>query len=128
MIELKHLCRDFGEGKLTIHAVNDVSLTVESGDIFGVIGFSGAGKSTLVRCINLLERPDSGAVLIDGVEMTALKPAELREARKKIGMIFQHFNLMPSRTVAENIAYPLKGSGLSRQEQEEYARLQQLLQ
>ena len=122
MIELKHLCRDFGEGKLTIHAVNDVSLTVESGDIFGVIGFSGAGKSTLVRCINLLERPDSGAVLIDGVEMTALKPAELREARKKIGMIFQHFNLMPSRTVAENIAYPLKGSGLSRQERDEKVR------
>lgn len=122
MIELKHLCRDFGEGKLTIHAVNDVSLTIESGDIFGVIGFSGAGKSTLVRCINLLERPDSGAVLIDGVEMTALKPAELREARKKIGMIFQHFNLMPSRTVAENIAYPLKGSGLSRQERDEKVR------
>ena len=116
MIELKHICRDFGEGKLTIHAVNDVSLTVDSGDIFGVIGFSGAGKSTLVRCINLLERPDSGTVLIDGVEMTALKPRELREARKKIGMIFQHFNLMPSRTVGENIAYPLKGSGLSRQE------------
>ncbi|MER2150550.1 MAG: ATP-binding cassette domain-containing protein [Candidatus Limivicinus sp.] len=122
MIELKHLCRDFGEGKLTIHAVNDVSLTIESGDIFGVIGFSGAGKSTLVRCINLLERPDSGTVLIDGVEMTALKPAELREARKKIGMIFQHFNLMPSRTVAENIAYPLKGSGLSRQERDEKVR------
>ena len=122
MIELKHLCRDFGEGKLTIHAVNDVSLTIDSGDIFGVIGFSGAGKSTLVRCINLLERPDSGAVLIDGVEMTALKPAELREARKKIGMIFQHFNLMPSRTVAENIAYPLKGSGLSRQERDEKVR------
>ena len=116
MIELKHICRDFGEGKLTIHAVNDVSLTIDSGDIFGVIGFSGAGKSTLVRCINLLERPDSGTVLIDGVEMTALKPRELREARKKIGMIFQHFNLMPSRTVGENIAYPLKGSGLSRQE------------
>jgi len=122
LIELKHLCRDFGEGKLTIHAVNDVSLTIESGDIFGVIGFSGAGKSTLVRCINLLERPDSGTVLIDGVEMTALKPAELREARKKIGMIFQHFNLMPSRTVAENIAYPLKGSGLSRQERDEKVR------
>ena len=122
MIELKHLCRDFGEGKLTIHAVNDVSLTIESGDIFGVIGFSGAGKSTLVRCINLLEKPDSGTVLIDGVEMTALKPAELREARKKIGMIFQHFNLMPSRTVAENIAYPLKGSGLSRQERDEKVR------
>ncbi|MER2235580.1 MAG: ATP-binding cassette domain-containing protein, partial [Candidatus Limivicinus sp.] len=87
-----------------------------------VIGFSGAGKSTLVRCINLLERPDSGTVLIDGVEMTALKPAELREARKKIGMIFQHFNLMPSRTVAENIAYPLKGSGLSRQERDEKVR------
>ena len=116
MIEIAHVCKNFGTGEQQVHAVNDVSLKIESGDIFGVIGFSGAGKSTLVRCINLLERPDSGSIRIDGTEMTSLKPAALRDARKKIGMIFQHFNLMPSRTVAENIAYPLRGSGLSRQE------------
>ena len=122
MIELRHICKQFGSGELQIRAVNDVSLNIASGDIFGIIGFSGAGKSTLVRCINLLERPDSGRVLIDGTEITALGERELREARKKIGMIFQHFNLMPSRTVAENVAYPLKGSGLSRQEIRERVR------
>ena len=116
MIELRHICKQFGSGELQIRAVNDVSLNIASGDIFGIIGFSGAGKSTLVRCINLLERPDSGRVLIDDTEITALGERELRGARKKIGMIFQHFNLMPSRTVAENVAYPLKGNGLSRQE------------
>ncbi len=122
MIELRHICKQFGSGELQIRAVNDVSLNIASGDIFGIIGFSGAGKSTLVRCINLLERPDSGRVLIDGTEITALSERELRGARKKIGMIFQHFNLMPSRTVAENVAYPLKGSGLSRQEIRERVR------
>ncbi len=122
MIELRHICKQFGSGELQIRAVNDVSLNIASGDIFGIIGFSGAGKSTLVRCINLLERPDSGRVLIDGTEITALGERELRGARKKIGMIFQHFNLMPSRTVAENVAYPLKGSGLSRQEIRERVR------
>ena len=116
MIELRHICKQFGSGELQIRAVNDVSLNIASGDIFGIIGFSGAGKSTLVRCINLLERPDSGRVLIDDTEITALGERELRGARKKIGMIFQHFTLMPSRTVAENVAYPLKGNGLSRQE------------
>ena len=83
---------------------------------FRHIGFSGAGKSTLVRCINLLERPTSGSVTVDGKEMTALSARELRQARKKIGMIFQHFNLMPSRTVFGNVAYPLRGSGLSREQ------------
>ena len=123
MIELKHLCKTFTDGKnLQVHAVDDVSLTIESGEIFGVIGFSGAGKSTLVRCINLLERPDSGSVRIDEVEMTSLSPRDLRQARRKIGMIFQHFNLMPSRTVAENVAYPLKGSGLSKAEIKEKVR------
>ena len=78
-----------------------------------MIGFSGAGKSTLVRCINLLERPTSGKVIVDGQDMLSLSAKELRQARKKIGMIFQHFNLMPSRTVAGNVAYPLRGSGLS---------------
>ena len=122
MIELKHVSRTFGDGKDLVHAVNDVSLEIASGDIFGVIGFSGAGKSTLVRCINMLERPDAGSIRIDGVEMTGLTPAALRSARKKIGMIFQHFNLMPSRTVAENIAFPLSGSGLGRKEIREKVR------
>ena len=116
MIELRHISKDFGTGEHAVHAVQDVSLTVETGEIFGIIGFSGAGKSTLVRCINLLERPTFGEVLLDGQELTALPPKQLRQTRKKIGMIFQHFNLMPSRTVAGNVAYPLRGSGLSREQ------------
>lgn len=116
MIELRHISKDFGTGEHAVHAVQDVSLTVETGEIFGIIGFSGAGKSTLVRCINLLERPTSGEVILDGQELTALPPKQLRQTRKKIGMIFQHFNLMPSRTVAGNVAYPLRGSGLSREQ------------
>ena len=109
MIELEHIVKNFHADKdKSIHAVDDVSLTINDGDIYGIIGFSGAGKSTLVRCINLLERPDSGSVKIDGVEMMSLKPRELYKARTKIGMIFQQFNLMPSRTVLQNVAYPLK--------------------
>ena len=99
-----------------VHAVNNVSLTINDGDIFGIIGFSGAGKSTLVRCINLLEKPTDGKVFVDDAEITALSGKELRKARKKIGMIFQHFNLMPSRTIFGNVAYPLRGSGLSKEE------------
>ena len=113
MIELTHISKNFASGGRTVHAVQDVSLSIGKGEIFGIIGFSGAGKSTLVRCINLLERPTSGSGTVDGKEMTALSARELRQARKKIGMIFQHFNLMPSRTVFGNVAYPLRGSGLS---------------
>ena len=116
MIELTHISKDFASGGRTVHAVQDVSLSIGKGEIFGIIGFSGAGKSTLVRCINLLERPTSGSVTVDGKKMTALSARELRQARKKIGMIFQHFNLMPSRTVFGNVAYPLRGSGLSREQ------------
>ena len=116
MIELTHISKDFASGGRTVHAVQDVCLLIGKGEIFGIIGFSGAGKSTLVRCINLLERPTSGSVTVDGKEMTALSARELRQARKKIGMIFQHFNLMPSRTVFGNVAYPLRGSGLSREQ------------
>ena len=116
MIEFTHVSKDFGSGEKMVRAVRDVSLTIQGGEIFGIIGFSGAGKSTLVRCINLLERPTSGSVTVDGKEMTALSARELRQARKKIGMIFQHFNLMPSRTVFGNVAYPLRGSGLSREQ------------
>lgn len=116
MIELKNIIKEFNDDGKDVHAVNGVSLTVNDGDIYGIIGFSGAGKSTLVRCINLLGRPTSGEVIIDGNDITKLSASELRNARKKIGMIFQHFNLMPSRTVAGNVAYPLKGSGLSKSE------------
>lgn len=116
MIELRHVTKTFTSTHANVHACNDVSLTIHDGDIFGIIGFSGAGKSTLVRCINLLEKPTSGEVLIDGKDITKISNAELRQVRKKIGMIFQHFNLMPSRSVAQNIAYPLKGSSLSKEQ------------
>ena len=116
MITLQNISKTFIDGGKEVQAVKDVNLTIHDGDIFGIIGFSGAGKSTLVRCINLLERPTSGKVTVDDKEITALSAKELRKARKKIGMIFQHFNLMPSRTIFGNVAYPLKGSGLSKQE------------
>lgn len=116
MITLQNISKTFIDGGKGVQAVKDVNLTIHDGDIFGIIGFSGAGKSTLVRCINLLERPTSGTVTVDDKEITALSAKELRKARKKIGMIFQHFNLMPSRTIFGNVAYPLKGSGLSKQE------------
>ena len=116
LIQLDHIVKTFDTGADKVHAVSDVTLHIKSGEIFGIIGFSGAGKSTLVRCINLLERPTSGTVTVDGKVLTDLPAKELREARKKIGMIFQHFNLMRSRTVGENVAYPLKGSGLTKQQ------------
>lgn len=117
MIYLKNICKTFiDDNKKEVHAVNDVSLTINDGDIFGIIGFSGAGKSTLVRCINLLERPTSGTVEVDGKDLTKLSEKELRESRKKIGMIFQHFNLFPSRTIFGNVAFPLQGSGLYKEE------------
>lgn len=125
MIELNHISKDFGSGSQRVHAVRDVSLSIEKGEIFGIIGFSGAGKSTLVRCMNLLERPTAGTVTVDGQELTSLPAKELRQTRKKIGMIFQHFNLMPSRTVFGNVAYPLRNSGLSKGEIRE--KVQKLL-
>ena len=116
MIRLENVSKTFTDSNKEVHAVNNVSLTINDGDIFGIIGFSGAGKSTLVRCINLLEKPTVGKVFVDDAEITALSGKELRKARKKIGMIFQHFNLMPSRTIFGNVAYPLRGSGLSTEE------------
>lgn len=121
MIELKNVCKTYASSVQTVAAVKNVTLTINDGDIFGIIGFSGAGKSTLVRCINLLERPTSGQVLIDGRDITKFSAKELRAARKKIGMIFQHFNLMPSRTVLDNVVYALRGSGLSRAQMREKA-------
>lgn len=116
MIRLENVSKTFTDSNKEVHAVNNVSLTINDGDIFGIIGFSGAGKSTLVRCINLLEKPTDGKVFVDDAEITALSGKELRKARKKIGMIFQHFNLMPSRTIFGNVAYPLHSSGLSKEE------------
>lgn len=118
MIQLEHISKSFVTASGTVHAVQDVNLQIGEGEIFGIIGFSGAGKSTLVRCINLLERPTEGRVIVDGEDLTAMDLKKLREVRKKIGMIFQHFNLMRSRTVFQNISFPLKKSGLSKAEKE----------
>lgn len=126
MITLENVTKKFNNGNGEIHAVKDVSLHIREGEIFGIIGFSGAGKSTLVRCINLLERPTEGRVLVDGQDLMSLSERELRVARRKIGMIFQHFNLMKSRTVYDNIAFPLKKSKLTKQEKD--AKIRYLLE
>lgn len=117
MIDLQNIDVTFkGDRKQRIHAVQNVSLQVDRGDVYGIVGYSGAGKSTLVRTINLLQRPSQGKVIVNDQVLTDFNQAELREARKKIGMIFQHFNLMASRTIFDNVAFPLKRSTLSRQE------------
>ena len=113
MITLSHIEKTYAGPDGAVTALKDISLTVAKGEIFGVIGLSGAGKSTLVRCINLLERPTKGSVIVDGLDMMALSDAELREARKSIGMIFQHFNLLSSATVYDNVAFPLRLSGMA---------------
>ena len=118
MISLEHVSKTFSSTAGNVHAVKDVTLHIKDGEIFGIIGFSGAGKSTLVRCINLLERPTEGKVLVADDDLMSLSAKELREVRKKIGMIFQHFNLMKSRTVYQNIAFPLKDSKLSKEEKD----------
>lgn len=111
VIELDDVSVAFHEGGRTVEAVKHVSLSVEKGEVFGIVGFSGAGKSTLVRTINLLERPTGGKVLIDGTDVTGLKGATLRELRKKIGFIFQSFNLIANVTVGKNIEFALKAGG-----------------
>ena len=116
IIELKNITKTFIQDKKTFNAVENASVSIEKGDIFGIIGFSGAGKSTLVRTINLLGRPTSGSVIVKGKDFLSLSQKELREERKKIGMIFQHFNLLNSRNVFENVAFPLKRSSLSKEE------------
>ena len=113
MIKLSHIEKTYETPAGPVHALKDVSLTIGRGEIYGIIGLSGAGKSTLVRCINLLERPTKGTVEVDGRDMTALSTKELRQARKGIGMIFQHFNLLSSATVYDNIAFPLKLAGMN---------------
>ncbi|WP_404811472.1 methionine ABC transporter ATP-binding protein [Companilactobacillus hulinensis] len=119
MVQLKDIDVTFqNEGK-TIEAVKDVSINVQKGDVFGVIGYSGAGKSTLVRVINLLQKPTSGQVIVNNQNLTELSAKDLRKARKNIGMIFQHFNLMRSLTVFGNVAFPLRDSKLSKQERKD---------
>ena len=116
MIEIEHLNKTYPSPGGDIHALRDVNLRIEDGEIFGIIGLSGAGKSTLVRCINLLERPTSGTVRIDGRDMTQLSRRDLLKARQDIGMIFQSFNLLEQRTVLRNICFPLEIAGVKRDE------------
>ncbi|HEY4435344.1 virulence-associated ABC transporter ATP-binding protein SfbB [Lelliottia sp. V89_10] len=115
MIELDKVCVDFQTGRgPSTRAVSDVSLTIAAGEIFGIVGTSGAGKSTLLRTLNALQRPSAGRVNVNGVEISALDGVDLRKARQRIGMIFQHFNLMHTRTVAQNVAFSLKAAGWER--------------
>ncbi|MDD4084784.1 MAG: methionine ABC transporter ATP-binding protein [Acidaminococcaceae bacterium] len=113
MIELQNVEKTYYGKAGDIHALNKTNLNINAGEIFGVIGQSGAGKSTLIRCINMLEVPTGGRVIVDGKDLTAMNESELRKARQSIGMIFQHFNLLASRTVYQNIAFPLEIQGLS---------------
>ena len=114
MIKLENITKTY-DGKAQVHALKGINMTIDDGEIFGIIGKSGAGKSTLVRCINMLERPTSGNVIIDDKNLTNMSDAELRAERKNIGMIFQHFNLLSSRTVFDNIAFPLELVGASKE-------------
>ena len=121
MIRLEHITKTYVGNDTEFNAVDNVSLTIKDGEIYGIIGFSGAGKSTLVRCINLLERPTQGKVYVDDIELTSLSSSQLRRERRKIGMIFQHFNLMTSRTVIRNVVFPLQYSGLPKKQMYEKA-------
>ncbi len=112
MIEIKHLSKTFATSAGEVEALKDISLTIEDGDIYGIIGMSGAGKSTLVRCINLLERPTSGQVIVNGKDMGALSEKELRAERRKITMIFQHFNLLQQRNCLRNVCFPMELAGV----------------
>lgn len=108
MIQLSHIEKTYDSPSGPVKALKGIDLTIKRGEIFGIIGLSGAGKSTLIRCINMLERPTAGKVIVDGQDMTVMSEKELRKARKNIGMIFQHFNLLSSATVYDNIAFPLR--------------------
>ena len=134
MIKLEHISKTFGDTGDGVHAVKDVSLEIGDGEIFGIIGFSGAGKSTLVRCINLLERPTSGNITVNGQKLTwmekqadgkscmrTVSPQELRQARKKISMIFQGFNLLMQRTCLKNVCFPMELSGVPKAQAEKKA-------
>ncbi len=112
IIQIRHLTKTFGDGDGAVHALEDINLDIRQGEIFGIIGLSGAGKSTLVRCINLLERPTSGSVVVDGREMTGLSEKELRLARRDVTMIFQSFNLLMQRTCLKNVCFPMELCGV----------------
>ena len=116
MIEIKNLSKTFPSADNTVEALKNVSITINDGDIYGIIGMSGAGKSTLVRCINMLERPTEGSVLVDGTDLGGLSDAELRKVRRNITMIFQNFNLLMQRTCLKNICFPLELAGVSKAE------------
>lgn len=126
MIEIKNLSKFFSTENGDFAAINDINLTIEDGDIFGIIGMSGAGKSTLIRCINLLEKPSEGTILIDGQDITALEGKALLTLRRKIGMVFQRFNLLMQRTIRDNVAFPLEVAGVPKQERLE--RVDELLE
>ena len=116
MIEVRNLCKTFVTSEAKVEALHDISLSIQAGDIYGIIGMSGAGKSTLVRCLNFLERPTSGTVEIEGSDLGMLSEAGLREKRREIAMIFQHFNLLMQRTVLDNVCFPLEIAGVSKRE------------
>ena len=116
MIEIKNLSKTFKTADSSLDALKNVSLTINDGDIYGIIGMSGAGKSTLVRCINMLERPTEGQILIDGVDMGSLSSKQLRDARRNITMIFQGFNLLMQRNCLKNICFPLELEGMKKED------------
>ena len=122
IIQIQHLNKTFGTGPTAVHALEDINLEIEAGEIFGIIGLSGAGKSTLVRCMNLLERPTTGSVLVDGKYLTKLRDKQLRQARQDISMIFQSFNLLMQRTALDNICFPLELIGTKRADAVKRAR------
>ena len=122
IIQIRDLTKTFGQGADAVHALEHISLNIQKGEIFGIIGLSGADKSTLVRCINLLERPTAGSVVVDGQEMTQLTDRQLRKARQSIGMIFQGFNLLMQRTALDNICFPLELMGVSKAQARKKAR------
>ena len=126
LIELNHLTKTFKGKTQTVDALKDINLQIEQGDIFGIIGMSGAGKSTLVRCINFLEQPTSGSVVIDGKDLASLTPKELRQLRQQVSMIFQHFNLLSQRDVRGNIAVAMEIAGMKRPQIEK--RIDELLE
>ena len=121
IIRIEHLDKEFKLKDMNVNALKDVSLDIYKGDIYGIIGMSGAGKSTLVRCLNFLERPTGGKVIVDGKNLSDLSEKELREARKDIGMIFQHFNLLMQRSVIDNVCFPLEIAGIKKAEAKEKA-------
>lgn len=122
MIELKHLSKIYDNGKTKVEAIRDINLTIEDGDIFGIIGLSGAGKSTLIRCVNFLEKPTEGQVIFDGVDLGTISHKELLKKRQSMSMIFQNFNLLSQRTALGNICYPLEIAGMNKNQAKEKAR------